>query len=113
MAKRYWHIRGDKKFDTVFDETIPVGCLAEDKLKVLLKCLAAKDGLSYEEIIDAYVKRKTGRAHSILEVQGNGFSYFCEAIPASETGCPRTGRWVAVGLRQSVTGRRYCVRTGF
>jgi hypothetical protein len=79
MAKRYWHIRGYKKFATIFDETIPVGCLTEGQLKALLKCLAAKGGLSYEEIIGAYVKRKTGRAHSILEVQGNGLSYFCGA----------------------------------
>lgn len=59
VAKRYWRIRGYKKFDQFFDETIPFGSLTEDQLKQLLKCLAAKGGLSYAEIIGVYVKRKT------------------------------------------------------
>jgi hypothetical protein len=82
MAKRYWRINGQKKFDTIFDEMIPEGCITERQLKELLKCLSAKAGLTYEEIIGAYVKRKTKRAHMILEVQGNGLGYFCGNDPA-------------------------------
>lgn len=84
MAKRYWRIRGHKQFDTFFDEMIPVGCLTEGQLKELLKCLAAKGGLSYQEIIGAYVKRKTKRAHELLHIQKNGPypEYYCGDDPS-------------------------------
>jgi hypothetical protein len=85
VVKRYWHIRGYKKFDTIFDETIPVRCLTEGQLKALLKCLAAKGGLSLEEIIGAYVKTETKRAHRILEVHGFYPEYFCGDDPSFVT----------------------------
>ena len=84
VAKRYWRIRGYKKFDQFFDETIPFGSLTEDQLKQLLKCLAAKGGLSYAEIIGVYVKRKTKLAHDILQIQKNGpyHEYSCGHDPS-------------------------------
>jgi hypothetical protein len=84
MGNRYWRIRGYKKFDTIFDETIPIGCLTEEQLKEMLKCLAAKGGLSYNEIIGAYVKRKTKLAHELLHIQKNGPypEYSCGSDPS-------------------------------
>ncbi|MFZ3234056.1 MAG: hypothetical protein WA184_01645 [Stellaceae bacterium] len=83
MAQRhYWRICGHKKFDIFFDQTIPAGCIADDQLKELLKCLTAKATLSYKEIVGAYVKRKTKRAHGLLNVQGDGFGYFCGNDPS-------------------------------
>ena len=72
MAKRFWRIRGYKGFDPFFDETIAVGCMTEEQLIQLMKCLSAKATLTYDEIIGAYVKRKTCRAHSLLEIRRNG-----------------------------------------
>jgi len=72
MVKRYWRIRGHEGHHTFCDETIPVGCLTEAQLKELLKCLAAKAGLSHEEIIGSYVKRKTRLANDLLHIQKNG-----------------------------------------
>ena len=69
---RTWRIRGYKKFDMIVDLTIPCGSLTETKLQELLKCLAAKEALSYGEIVGAYVKRRTTLAHEILHVQRNG-----------------------------------------
>jgi len=84
MAKRYWRIRGYEKSDTIFDESIPVGCLTEEGLKERLKCLAAKGGLTYREIIGAYVRRRTKLAHDILNIQKNGPypEYSCGSDPS-------------------------------
>jgi hypothetical protein len=83
MAKHFWRIRGYKGFDTFFDEMISYGCLTDDQLKQLLKCLSAKEGLSYSEIIGAYVKRKTKSANGLLDVQKYGHSqgYSCGQDP--------------------------------
>jgi hypothetical protein len=72
MPKRFWRIRGHKGFDVFFDATIPVGLLTEDQLKHLLRCLAAKAGLDYDEVIGGYVKRRTRRAHGLLDVHKHG-----------------------------------------
>jgi hypothetical protein len=88
MAKRYWRIRGYKRFDTIVDLTIPCGSLTESNLKEMLKCFAAKEALSYEEIVGAYVKRKTKLAHEILHVQKNG--------PYPEYNCGNDPSFVAI-----------------
>jgi len=84
MAKRYWRIRGYKKFDTIVDLTIPVGSLTETQLHELLKCFAAKEALSYQEIVGAYVKRNSKLAHENLHVQKNGPypEYYCGNDPS-------------------------------
>lgn len=83
MEKRFWRIRGYKKYETIFDDTIPMGSITDDQLKELLKCLVANGSLSYIETVGAYVKRKTKRAHEILHVNSNGTQpgYFCGTDP--------------------------------
>lgn len=88
MARKYWRIRGYKKFDTIVDITIPVGSMTESQLQALLKCFAAKEELSYEEIVGAYVKQGTKRAHEILHVQKNG--------PYPEYNCGNDPSFVAI-----------------
>ena len=68
-AKRFWCIRGEKKYDTIFEATIPLGCITDAQLKSLLKCLYAKANadFSLEDIVGAYVKRGTRFAHDFLE----------------------------------------------
>lgn len=72
MPKRFWRIRGYRRFDPILDVTIPAGSMTERQVQDLLKCLAAKEGLAYEEIIGAYVRRNTKRANHLLHVQKNG-----------------------------------------
>ena len=69
MTELYWRIRGYEGLRALFDERVPIGCLTEGQLKDLLKCLAAKLGLTHDEIIGAYVKRKTKRANDLLHVE--------------------------------------------
>ena len=88
MAKRFWRIRGYKRFDTIIDLTIPYGNLTEGQLQETLKCFAAKEGLSYEEIVGAYVKRKTKKAHELLHVQKYG--------PYPEYNCGNDPSFVAI-----------------
>ncbi|MGA8076805.1 MAG: hypothetical protein WB868_05380 [Xanthobacteraceae bacterium] len=88
MSKRFWRIRGYKKFETVLDVTIPAGSMMENQVQELLKCLAAKEELSYEEIIGAYVKRNTKRAHELLHVRENG--------PYPEYDCGQDPSFIAI-----------------
>jgi hypothetical protein len=84
MVKRYWRIRGYKRFETILDLTIPVGSLTETTVQDLLKCLAAKEALSYTEIVGAYVKRNTTKANELLHVQKSGPypEYMCGTDPS-------------------------------
>jgi len=85
IEKRYWRITGHKGYDALFDERIPAGCITENQLQELLKCLTATAaGLSNKEISGAYVKHKTRRAHKILDFHSSGgFSYFCTTDPVT------------------------------
>ncbi len=79
MGKRFWRIRGERSFETVFDQTLPLGSITNDQLKALLRCLAAKANLTNEEIVGAYAKRKTKRTQEFMPVQPNGPTprYYC------------------------------------
>ncbi len=83
MAKRFWRVRGYKQFELIYDVTIPIGCITESKIKELLRCLAAKDGLDYREIVGAYVKRKTKLANEHLNLGKYGPypEYTCGEFP--------------------------------
>lgn len=66
------------------DVTIPIGIMTQNQVQELLKCFAAKEGLSYDEIVGAYVKRNAKRAHDLLHVQKNGPypEYNCGSDPS-------------------------------
>ena len=79
MRKRFWRIRGERGFETVFDQTLPLGSITDGQLKALLRCLAAKANLTNEEIVCAYVKPKPKQAHEFMPVQPVGPTpgYYC------------------------------------
>lgn len=52
----------------LFRTEIPIGCITDQQLKDLLRCLVSKAGLSFQEICDSCVKRNTRRYVSHLEV---------------------------------------------
>lgn len=70
--KRYWRITGYRGLTEIFDTRISAGLLSEGALADLLKCLTAKAGLNYEEIVGAYVRRGTKGANSLLKITRNG-----------------------------------------
>jgi hypothetical protein len=83
-AKKFWRIVGQKKFDTIFDETIPFGCITDAQLKSLLKCLYAKANacFSLEDIVRGYVKKGTHLARDYLEPESNlpQYGYRCTGV---------------------------------
>jgi hypothetical protein len=68
----YWRITGYRGLTEIFDSRISVGLLSEGALSDLLKCLTAKAGLDYEEIVGAYVRRGTKGANSLLKITRHG-----------------------------------------
>jgi hypothetical protein len=67
-TKRYWRITGQKKFETFFEITIPLGSITDERLKDLLRCLNARANNSpFAEIVGAYMKKGTRGAHDFLE----------------------------------------------
>jgi len=99
MPEGYCRIRGYKRFGSILDITVPVGNIAEKQVQDLLKCLAAKEGLSYEEIVGAYAKRNTKRANELLHVQKE------EPYPEYECGInPSFIRSSPLSLMKTATG---------
>lgn len=79
-AKKYWHITGQKKFETFFEVTIPIGSITDERLKDLLRCLNARaNNLPLAEIVWTYVKKRTHGAHDFLEPRSNfpQLGYWC------------------------------------
>ena len=96
MSKRYWRIRGYDGLTQIFERKVAVGQITESRIQELLKVLVAKAGLTSDEIIGAYAKRRTEIANEFLRVQKDGPypSYSCGSNPTftadvvDETGKP-------------------------
>ena len=67
-----WEIRGYDGTEKIFEVRVPAGYFTENQIQELLKTLAAKAGLSFNEIVGAYAKRKTRLANDFLEVRRDG-----------------------------------------
>ncbi len=65
----FWQITGYDSTTEIFRETVPAGCFTEGQIQTLLKILAAKAGLSFQEIVGACARRKTRLANDLLEVR--------------------------------------------
>lgn len=69
MKKLCWRIRGYDSLKPIFERTVELGQFNENQMGHLLMALAAKAGLSYDEIVGAYAKRRTKIANDFLIVQ--------------------------------------------
>jgi len=69
---RHWKIRGYDSTTVIFERDVPIGCMTEDQLKATLRCLVAKAGLSFDEIVGANAKRRTKLSNPLLEVHRDG-----------------------------------------
>lgn len=67
--KTYWRIVGYDSTKKIFESEIPIGFFTDKQMGNVLRVLAAKAGLTYDEILDSYVRRNTKRYRSLLEVQ--------------------------------------------
>jgi hypothetical protein len=75
--KRYWRIVGYDSTKTIFESEIPIGLFTDKQMSNVLRVLVARAGLTYEEILDSYVKSNTKRYRSLLEVQVQSKPRFC------------------------------------
>ena len=65
---KVWHIEGYDSTTKIFKTDVGCNLITDSKLKELLRCLAAKHGLTDQEIVDSYRKKKTRLRLSHLEV---------------------------------------------
>jgi len=80
---RYWLIRGYDSFDTIFEMKVKLGQFTRRQIEDLLRALAAKAGLTYQEIVGAYATRRSQIANNLLEVSSDPKypSYRCGTNP--------------------------------
>ncbi len=71
-AKLCWLIRGYDSSVPIYETRIDVGQITENQIKALLMALAAKAGLTYDEIVGAYAKKRTRIHNELLCVKKDG-----------------------------------------
>jgi len=83
MNQRYWHIEGYDSTTKIYDRKFKVGFFSENQIQNLLKALAAKASLSFDEIVGAYAKKKTKISNNLLSIQKDGPYpvYMCDNHP--------------------------------
>lgn len=83
MSDKQWHIVGWDGSEKIFETHVRLGYFSENQIQRLLMCLAAKSGLTFEEIVGAYSRRKTRLANDLLLCQkdGPGPAYYCGDKP--------------------------------
>lgn len=83
MKQRYWHIVGFDGNQKIYERTVKLGYFSEKQLKVTLKSLTAKAGLSYDEIVNSYAKKgtKISNSHLLVTKGDKNQSYSCGCNP--------------------------------
>ena len=72
MNQKYWHIEGYDSTTKIYDRKVIVGSFSNNQIQNLLKALVAKAGLSFDEIVGAYAKKKTRISNDFLLIQKEG-----------------------------------------
>src|SRR5205807_5901444 len=68
MSNFYWHIEGYDSQDKIYDRKVKLGYFSHKQIQALLKALAAKAGLNFDEIVGAYTKKGTKIANDLLSI---------------------------------------------
>ncbi len=82
--KKYWRIVGRDSTKKIFEESVPLGSFTDGQMEKLLQVLAARAGLSFQEIIDAYSRTNSRRYRPLLEVKRQSrpkFTLSCGSNP--------------------------------
>ena len=82
-GKRYWLIVGFDGAKCIYTRRVEVGQFTDDQIKALLQALATKGGLTYDEVVGAYAKRRTNIANDLLHVHHDArySTYMCGDNP--------------------------------
>ena len=82
--QKYWHIEGYDSLTPIYDKKVKVGCVSSNQIQSILKALAAKTGLSFDEIVGAYAKKRTKIHNDLLIIKHDGpnpITYTCGENP--------------------------------
>ena len=81
--KWQWIIRGYDGVSLIYERRVDAGQITEGQMKALLMALAAKAGLTFDEIVSAYAKKGTRIHHDFLLVQRDGphCRFYCGSDP--------------------------------
>ena len=83
-AKRYWRINGYDSTKLIFEKDIPHGSMSEEQMADALRALASRAGLTYDEIVESYLRPNAKGYRGLLEVQVSSrpkFSMSCGMNP--------------------------------
>jgi hypothetical protein len=72
MPKAYWKIEGFDGVTKIYDRKVALSQFSYDQVQALLKALVAKAGLSLDEVVGAYARRRSKIANDLLEVHRDG-----------------------------------------
>ena len=69
-TNEYWRIVGYRSAKRIFEDYVLLGSLSEKEMTSVLRVLAARAGLTFEEILDSCSRRNAKRYKPLLEVRG-------------------------------------------
>ena len=72
MKQSYWHIEGYDSLTKIYDRKVKSGYYGENQVQALVKALAAKAGLSFDEIVGACARKRTKISNDLLSVRRDG-----------------------------------------
>jgi len=81
--KKYWLIQGYDSLTKIYERRVEGSHLTENQVQPMLMTLAAKAGLTFDEIVGAFAKRRTKTRNDLLKVQrdGPGLRFTCGENP--------------------------------
>jgi hypothetical protein len=74
-ARRFWSINGWDSLRPIYSRRVPYDSISENRLRALLAALAAKHGLTDDEIVDSYLNPKSKEHRALLDVQLDSTPY--------------------------------------
>jgi hypothetical protein len=72
MKQSYWHIKGYDGLAKIYDRKVKSGYYGENQVQLLVQVLAAKAGLSFDEIVGAYARKRSKISNDLLSVRRDG-----------------------------------------
>ena len=70
MSKAYWLIQGYDSLNLIFEKRVDASYFSNEQMKSLLKALIAKAGLTFDEVLGGYARRRSRIANDHLDVRG-------------------------------------------
>lgn len=68
-TNRYWQITGYRGKARIFETKVKYSYFSENQMKCLLKAMASKHGLDYDQMIGAYAGKQAGILNDLLFVR--------------------------------------------